>query len=216
MRLFNFDDPSHRNAIVLLPWYVNGTLEGVERARVEQHVQECVACRGELEAQRSLLEAVRTDAPSPALSAALARMHARLDQQPVRAQAQHNAVAVESGWLRPRWLAWVAMAEAACIAGLLVVPRLDDAPGYHTLSAPPTGSAPVDAVVVVFDGAMPQAEMQSLLRAMDARIVDGPNTRGAYTLGVPAGRGGEVLHILQREPSVLFVQPAPQSQMPRS
>ena len=37
MRLFNFDDPSHRDTTALLPWYLNGTLDGVERARVERH-----------------------------------------------------------------------------------------------------------------------------------------------------------------------------------
>ena len=211
MRLFNFDDPSHRETVGLLPWYVNGTLEGVERARVEQHVRECVACRGEVDAQRSLRELVRSAGFAPALSAALAGMHERLDQQAVRPARAPGIDAGRFGWLRSPWLAWVALAEAACIAVLLSLPWSQDPAVFHTLSAPPATSLPADAVVVIFDGAMPQAQMQALLQAMHAHIVDGPNTRGAYTLAVPAGRGSEALLRLKREPSVIFVQPAPQA-----
>ena len=59
MRLFSFDDPVHREATLLLPWYVNGTLEGAERARTDRHVRECVACKGEVEAQTLILRLLR-------------------------------------------------------------------------------------------------------------------------------------------------------------
>jgi hypothetical protein len=116
-----------------------------------------------------------------------------------------------AGWLRPRWLAWVALTQAACIVLLLSMTAVGDGARFHTLSARPAVPAPSDAVVVVFDGATTEARIQALLRALDARIVDGPNTRGAYTLEVPAGRQGAVLRALEGEPEVLFVQPAPGS-----
>jgi anti-sigma factor RsiW len=212
MRLFNFDDPAHRDTVALLPWYVNGTLDGVERARVEQHVRECVACHGELEAQRNLRQLVRMQDAPPALSSALARMHARLDRPSLRLRPIPGLLERAAKRLQPRWLAWVALAQAACIVALLSMPGVRDEGRFHTLSARPTAPAVTDAVVVVFDGATPEARIQSLLRALDARIVDGPNTRGAYTLEVPAGRQPAVLRALEHEPDVLFVQPAPGSQ----
>jgi hypothetical protein len=209
MRLFNFDDPAHRDAVALLPWYVNGTLDGVEHARVEQHVRECLACHSELEAQRGLRELVRVQDAPPALSAALANMHARLDQQSVRPWPVADSLERVAGWLRPQWLAWVALAQAVCIVALVSLLGARDGERFHTLSARSAAPVHTDAVVVVFDGTTTQARIQALLRALDARIVDGPNTRGAYTLEVAAGRQAAVLDALAREPGVLFAQPAP-------
>jgi hypothetical protein len=206
MRLFNFDEPSHRDAIALLPWYVNDTLDGIERARVEAHVRECVACHGELEAQRSLRELVRRQDVPPALSTALARMHARMDEHPASAVSPLQRAA---GWLRPRWLGWVALAQAVCIVALLAVPGVREQARFHTLSSGAPAQAAADAVVVVFDGHTTQVRLQALLRRLDAHIVGGPNTQGAYTLKVPAGRQAALLRALQQDPDVLFAQPAP-------
>ena len=38
----------HREVALLLPWYVNGALDGSERLRVERHVHSCILCRREL------------------------------------------------------------------------------------------------------------------------------------------------------------------------
>jgi hypothetical protein len=211
MRLFTFDDPAHRDTVALLPWYLNGTLDGVEHARVEQHVRECVACHGELDAQRGLRELVRMEDAPPELGAALARLHAQLDQQSARPRPSPDPLERAARWLRPRWLAWVALSQGVCIVALLSVLVVRDTGRFHTLSARPAVPVLSDAVVVVFDGATTQARIQALLWALDARIVDGPNTRGAYTLEIPAGRQAAVLRALEREPDVLFVQPAPGS-----
>lgn len=48
----------HRELQELLPWYVNGTLEPVEREAVERHLKACAACRYELEELRGLQAAV--------------------------------------------------------------------------------------------------------------------------------------------------------------
>ena len=83
MRLFSFDDPAHREAGVLLPWYVNGTLDEAERARVERHVGECVACGREVEGQRRLAEALRCAAPPSGVEEGLRSLHARLPSNAV-------------------------------------------------------------------------------------------------------------------------------------
>jgi anti-sigma factor RsiW len=61
MRLFRFDDPEHGEANELLPWLVNGTLDGLERTRVERHVAECVACSHEVDDLRALQATVALD-----------------------------------------------------------------------------------------------------------------------------------------------------------
>ena len=66
----------------LLPWYINGTLEGEEERGVEEHLESCPACRDavrELEALRlATRDALATDTPSPG-EAGLARLLAAVD-----------------------------------------------------------------------------------------------------------------------------------------
>lgn len=50
----------HREIDLLLPWYVNGSLDGPERERVRLHVQECYFCQQEL----PLLRLIQTEVAS--------------------------------------------------------------------------------------------------------------------------------------------------------
>jgi anti-sigma factor RsiW len=213
MRLFNFDDPQHREAIELLPWYVNGTLAGIERARVERHVQECVACRRELEAQRRVHDLVLDHAAYPASEAALARLHAELD-----ARSRQGSGAGRSGSAPGRrmwpgsWLGWALAAQlGALLIGIVVWPYLHSGGEFHTLATPAASRTSPDAVVVVFDGTATRSQIDRLLRELNARIVDGPNLRDAYTLDLPAGAQAKALETLRGVPWVRFAQPAPGS-----
>jgi hypothetical protein len=47
--------------------------------------------------------------------------------------------------------------------------------------------------------------MRGLLRASDARIVDGPNDAGAYVLAVPQARVTQVRDALRSAPGVMLV-----------
>src|SRR5262245_8367568 len=63
LRLFPIDDPSHREAVELLPWFLNGTLDGPERTRVEGHLAECIACKQEAEDLRHLRAMTQREDP---------------------------------------------------------------------------------------------------------------------------------------------------------
>ena len=51
---------SHREIALLLPWYVNGSLDGPERDRVRLHVQGCHRCQQEV----PLLRLIQTEVAS--------------------------------------------------------------------------------------------------------------------------------------------------------
>jgi anti-sigma factor RsiW len=206
MRLFSFDDPRHRDVMQLLPRDVNGTLDGTERARVEDHVRQCVACRGELDAQLRLSDMVRGESVPPAMAQALARLHGQIDSaSPARARARWP------WWQRPSLLGLLVAVQFAVILALLLMTPSEQVAPFRTLSAPPSTGLSRDAVVVVFDPAATQQRVQALLGEIDARIVAGPNARGAYTLELPAGRQAAALERMRAAPDVHFAQPAPGS-----
>jgi hypothetical protein len=89
---------------------------------------------------------------------------------------------------------------------------LTDAP------AAPPGSVAVPAdgstrIRVVFDPALTEADIRSLLLELRAQVVGGPSPLGAYTLEVPAGGDDAdppevVLDHLRAQPGVRFAEPA--------
>ncbi len=53
----------HREIDLLLPWYVNGSLDAPERERVRHHVQECHLCQQEIPLLRLIQAEVVGRAP---------------------------------------------------------------------------------------------------------------------------------------------------------
>ena len=58
-RVLPFDPAAHKVADVLLPWYVNGTLEKDELAFVQQHLSACARCQREVQWLRRASRSVR-------------------------------------------------------------------------------------------------------------------------------------------------------------
>jgi anti-sigma factor RsiW len=63
---------AHERTLELLPWLVNGTLEGDERREVEAHLASCPECRSELAATRRAFEVYAAHLPAAALTAYVA------------------------------------------------------------------------------------------------------------------------------------------------
>ena len=61
------NDPwmTHNDVELLLPWYVNDTLDDDERKTVQQHLQTCAECRDNVELLGRMKTAVHGRAPSP-------------------------------------------------------------------------------------------------------------------------------------------------------
>jgi len=213
MRLFRFDDPEHGEANELLPWLVNGTLDGLERTRVERHVAECVACSQEVDDLCALQAAVALDDDADRQAThALARIKARVRSAESRRGAKWGLQAIASRWGQTNgWVRYAVLAQfvllAVMAAALLQQPT---AQYYHSLGAAPKTASPGSGVVVVFNEALAERDMRSLLLRLHARIVDGPSPAGAYTLQVPQGEQAAALALLRHTSSVVFAEPAPQ------
>ncbi len=179
--------PSHQNCTELLPWYLNQTLDASERLAVEAHLEDCAGCRDEVVFLETLQSSARV-VNQPPIRDRFDEVLARIDSPKI--------VALRASPL----VRWLVVGQAAAIVALLAIllwPGSNSAPGsYQTLSD--LGRAePTDAVVlrVVFDERATEVDLRGLLESIDAQIVAGPNTAGAYTLRV----GGEAVEDRARE-----------------
>ena len=166
----------------LLPWYANGTLSPAEAEAVERELAESEVARGELR----LWQAVARDV---------------MDER-----AMPVADGAELGWLRlarqldaarprPRLARWQMATAAALLAVIgaqsVFLYRSDRA---HREEIRQLGAAPGGVrenewrVQVRFRDGATLAEIESLLAAAEARVVDGPSALGIYELAVSRAR----------------------------
>jgi anti-sigma factor RsiW len=218
----------HRQVTELVPWYVNGTLEGAERAAVTAHLPGCPACREELARCQALAAAVQS-----AVDVAGAPGPGRIARVLASIELLEATGARRTGW-RGRWRAvveWVGdlfdrtpgpvrWGVAAQAALLVLVVGLIAWPGVWSPRAPDRtladGGEPRvgrEALIhVVFAEDITERELRTLLRRVEGRIVDGPSAVGLYTLDVRAStpdRAAPIIEILRGDPKVRLAEPVP-------
>ena len=204
-RVVPLNASDHAAVDALLPWYVNGTLRGDELERVKQHVTGCAACRQEVAWLRDVFAACVAAAPlpeAPAVEAAVTPDPRQLGRERMWATAR------QSWQSTPRWIRAL---MAAQLAGLLILGALlaGDAgdPAYRTLGSPGRAATSGDVIAVVFDPAITEAELRSLVNGIGGRVVDGPTTTSAYLMEVPVGRSNSAVEKMRRESKVRLAEP---------
>ena len=148
-QVLQFDAAAHKVVDALLPWYVNGTLQGDELEGVRRHLRECALCRQEAEWLRELYEACAVADTAPGAPNAFRKLRSRLE-----ARSPNHRVGDGTTWSRAGWTRW-ALAASLGIAVIFGAALLQDrsAPAlYRTLGAS-GGSEPAGSMVVVFDPA---------------------------------------------------------------
>src|SRR3954469_25339146 len=200
MRLYRHDDPQHVQTSELLPWFVNGTLDPEEHARVERHLADCISCKQELARLRAWQQQYRNEGEDAGANRGLARVQARIEEI-------ESGIAAQRGWRRMAaswnaaavWLRVALLAQTALLAGLITVLLLKPVPQ-------PAPAAPA-YLLTVFDPTRTEHEIRALLLTTGARIVDGPSAEGAYTLEVSAGQGPQVLERLRANSAIKRTEP---------
>ena len=206
-RVIRLDAAAHKVADVLLPWLVNGTLEGDELAFVQRHLDECLDCRHEVEWLRELHAACIAGEAMPGASVAFRNLRRELEA-PREGRDSIARLRRSRGRTR-RWWQWAIAAEFAVIIvlGGLLLTSTDGPVLYRTLGAGNAGTPATGNLVVVFDPATSQAEVQRILRSAGARIVDGPTQANAYVLEVPVGQTDRAAQAIRAERAALLIEP---------
>jgi len=194
-------DP-HETAQKLLPWYVTGTLDPIEQRLVEEHLESCVECSEELASEQRLRGKMAAIPPElPGEWAALRE----------RDMASARAEAVGRRWptFTRGGIAAIAASQIAIIGlgiGVYEMVARPDRAIYHTLSAPASGGAQGNIIVIFRPDSREQA-FRATLTAVNARLVDGPTAAGAYVLSVAPDRRDQVLGDLRARADIVLAQP---------
>ncbi|MEO3429934.1 hypothetical protein AAFN88_13805 [Pelagibius sp. CAU 1746] len=171
------------NLDLLLPWYVNGTLEAGERRAVEAYLEESAQARDEVELLRQLRQQVKDQAfeNSPG-ELGLQRLKREIKQD---AEQQKGSADRMTGKVLTVASFWRPLAIAACLAivvqaGVMVGMNSGLIPtGGDVTTA--TGGAPA-VMQVTFAPDATEQDIREVLQAAGASIADGPTALGIYNL----------------------------------
>jgi len=212
----------HQQIMLLLPWYLNKSLEQDELQRVESHLRNCILCNREMVALRKLATAVKQSSDlDVAAEASLASFRKKLQtadpdrQKPVSGSNRTTLVWPEkhahaaSGSsvhttnkagrllrLSGRAGKYFAIAASMLLAMIPVVMQYGRSSGttdYYTLSATKPESPTGAQLRIVFSKTLPTTEINLLLEKIHGQLVEGPNSVGAYTARLSIGKDNQDL-----------------------
>ena len=205
-RVLPFDPAAHKVADVLLPWFVNGTLDKDELAFVQQHLTECVRCQREVQWLRELRAACIDGEAAPGASIVYGNLRRQLDGPRT---GRGKGASLPRLWRRaPSWSQWAMAAQLAVIValGAALAPATDGPTLYRTLGARSAAAPTTATLVVVFDPTTTESDLRRILRKAGVRVADGPTETNAYVLKVAAERRVEAAQALRAEPAVVLVE----------
>jgi hypothetical protein len=204
---------THDSTALLLPWYVNGSLDDEQRKMVENHVAVCLTCRSELNTQHRIARFVQSrDITSVGADIGFAQLRRRIQpEQRTRLRRVRN-------WLRSRLpvpaIVWVfGVAVAASV--LTVLPLLQEFSGpasvpgeFRTLSAD-NGHLEfrANSLRVVFAEGLDAETRQNILHMINAVEVTASSPRGVLTVQVPEGELVQALAMLRARKEVRLAEP---------
>jgi anti-sigma factor RsiW len=154
--------------IELLPWYVNGSLDGEELQEVESHLESCEHCRSEV----AFLQSVRQEVKAAGEAAAPGDLGLQRLLRTVR--AERKAVRWAPQWWQP------ALAAAALVVVIQAALLLNLWPEPEPIT--PLGGPPPAGIVlqVRFVPTATEAQIREALQEVDGTIVSGPGAVGIY------------------------------------
>ena len=202
------NDPSREDVEMLLPWYVNGTLDRQDAARVEAYLDQhpdldvqLVAAREDMDQSIRANEAI-VGPSAMAFERLMERVEAEAPMRHRAAAAGRGVMASVDEFLKalsPGRLGWAAMAAAAVImvqAGVVGSMLLNQTSGEKTYQTASGGKALEGTFVLVkFQETAPMAQVSSYLEQHDAEIVGGPKPGGLFRVRISAEKLNDELKL---------------------
>lgn len=202
--IFQLRGDPHEEIQTLLPWYINGTLRQEESDVVETHLAICAECRTELELERKLARSVAS------LPLDVEHGWAAMAQRLAESETSPGASRRLSLFARKVPIGWAIAGPLAAAASVALAFTFVPAPEpagetYRALGTPAADSE--GNAVVLFKPETTTQQVQVILSANHARIVDGPNPAGALVLRIDPHKRDTALRELRSASQIVLAEP---------
>jgi hypothetical protein len=231
-QLYTKSYSDHQELALLLPWYVNKTLQGAEHKAVESHLSVCLSCKRELNQLQKLAQAVTQEGSlDSAAQASFSRLKMRLHGQPdaINQQSQQNQNTVSdnvkqlSSLTRKRWANGtishpaLAMAAAVLLSVTLLLPHnsadnIQLSNNFKTLSNGQQETTNINEIRVVFAENINQKQKGAILERIHGILIDNPTAQGVYTVrldkDIATKKLLDTVALLRKDNNVIFAEPS--------
>lgn len=216
----------HERTFEALAWFVNGSLDAHEQQRARQHIEQCAACRAELDLQQRVRDAI-TQPPKVefAPQAAFNKLWERVEQQEEALRPPRRTRAKK--FIYPprvhlpgisQWMPVALGVQALVIVALAVALFTRSPTSIESTSIEPgapyrTVTATVDdrpIIHAVFDDAIRLTDTKDILSRAGLEVASGPTAAGVYSLTPDGSRAqtdlNAILATLRADPRVRFAE----------
>lgn len=190
----------HHEVTMLLPWYVNGTLNEQEMAMVEAHLEHCTGCRETVPVEVQRARRLHADGEDARVAALVSRrgrefqaLRNRLRLTPV------NALQVDLRWVP----ALATLLLIALAIPVVWVARQTDQTLYELRTNPVAIEAPV-LQLVFKDGT--SADDIDLLIGASGTLLGPPSAQGIYRIALATDDPQAMLTRIRTHPAVRWAE----------
>lgn len=215
----------HHVVMELLPWYVNGSLDAVNKLTVQLHLKLCLVCRNALKDLLFTSECVQSDVEASRFAKSLSRVMARIAADKSMNGKRLFPRLSQELWLKIRRFWWRFNRAEPQMKGLLIVQMAalllvlsvlmfqqgfnGSSDEFRTLSSSVVAINPANStrVHLVFSEGALETDIRRIVHRVDGNIVAGPSAAGVYTLILKGQEAKLAVEELKTEPKVFFVGP---------
>lgn len=204
----------HQQTVLLLPWYINQSLQTEDREQVENHIRSCLLCRRELVNLRKLATAVMdlSDLEAAAESS-FASLRSKLPAKDYALSSSGNPSSTTSliRFTRQRVI------QLAIAASLLLTiipltlnriqPNITD--NFYTLSDARLTLTNSKQLRIVFAKSLSKNEIATILASIHGQQLGEPNSVGAITVRlaeIDSTDLDKAITLLRHRPDVLLAE----------
>jgi len=211
----------HQQTLLLLPWYLNQSLQSEERHLVESHIRHCLLCRRELVSLIKLAEAV-TELSDLDVVAEISFANLR-SKLPARGFDSAQYTSTDKTTVFDRLtkfirqssfrFAMVATLVLAIIPLTLYNEQRNKADNFFTLSKARPELVNGKLLRVVFAKSLSSAEVAVILANIHGQRIDEPNSVGAFTVRLDSDDSPKLedaIALLRSRSDVLLAEPVMQ------
>jgi hypothetical protein len=223
---------SHEESALLLPWYINKTLNSSESELVESHLKVCLTCKRELATLQKFSYGFKKEDSNKTNVANFTKLIDRINATTNNA-ANNSLNSPIKGWqhqslptanqknsraqIKRYQLPRPALAMAAALMLTLIIPRFiikDNSltNDFHTLSNAEIPNVNNNSIRIIFLDDTNKTHINNLLGTVHGHITSGPSAQGEYSVAIenkltPENVQG-VIAELKKNTNILFAEPA--------